>query len=245
MFNQFVIKDVEEFKTEILNALGNGTFDVEIWPENWNYIFRKSYQLYTKYAYNMGYKHTFIPIILEPNDNTYDLSRFNLTAALSVKASFDEFGSLERLSMYQGMFMDMFSASSSGAYIDRVGDFLIDYANFQTMKDVFRKEFSPTYYTNTGVLEIHPKPKVKAFGFVECYVAEEFENLFNDPLFMDLTTAIAKGQWYENLAKFTEMDFAGKGKINVERLKEESEKDFEKVMKDIREESDGVSFFIS
>lgn len=245
MFNQFTIKDEDQFKNSILNKLGGGTFDVEIWDENWFDIFGKAYNLYTKYAYNMGYKHRFIPILLIPGKQSYDLSRFRPTAALSVKSTFDEFGSLERLSMYQGMFMDMFSTSQSGAFIDRVGDFLIDYANFQTMKDVFRKEYSPTFYPNTGVLEIHPAPKKKSPGFVECYVAEKFEDLFNDPLFMDLTVALAKEQWFMNLSKFTDMNFAGKGQINLEKLEKEYLKEYEDVMKSIREESDGVSFVIS
>lgn len=244
MFNRFIIKTEEEFTQSILRTLGQGTFDVEIWPENWFDIYYEAYGFYTQYAYNRGYTHKFVPIILEQGVNEYDVSKHNVISALKVYSTFDEFGSLERLSMYQGMFMDMFSSSQSGAYIDRVGDFLIDYANFTTMKDVFKREFLPTYYMNTGILDIHPKPKKDSYAFLECYVGEKFENLFNDPIFRRLCVGLAKKQWYENLAKFDDLDFAGKGNINIQRLKDEAKEDIDFVFDTIKGESDGVEFFI-
>lgn len=245
MFNQFIIKTQDEFRDSILRTLGQGTFDIEIWPENWFDIFGEAYEYYVRYAYNYGFKTAFIPIIIGKDVTSYDLSKHNVISTLKIYTDFDEFGgSLERLSMYQGMMGDMFSTTSTGAYIDRIGDFMIDYANFNTMKDIFRREYLPTYYRNTGTMEIKPAPQHDSCGFIECYVGERFENLFNDMLFRKLVTAIAKKQWHSNLAKFKNLDFAGKGEIDLERLKTESKEEYAEVLKTIKDESNGVEFVI-
>lgn len=222
--------------------MGGLSHKIEIVKENWTDILRDAYLDITEYGYNIGHKRIFILIQLISGIQKYDLSFANVMNVVQMSGTGLNYFmySIEGMSFFQNIsqpgFIPFVSQGDTGIALQGLGDFMMHYKNLKMIKEWFEIDHKFHFNENTGILKVHDSIRKNEKAFVDCFIAENIENLYNNRFFINLTVCHAQLQWVENVMGKYNPKFAA-GELNLEGKKEKYEEKRNNIIEELRKHS--------
>lgn len=241
--NSKIIKTEEEFIKYLLRKLGGLKFSVEIVRDNWDDIIGDTVDVITEHGYDNGFQRGFLPIVLEANVSTYNLSGSGIVGVKKIYTQGNSsFGSsYEGLAMYQSMmggrtggnFINISQGNVSGANLGGLADFIINYSNYRTIEQWFKTTYKPRFNENTGVLTIFNPPKQKLNAMMDCFILDPLISLFNNRYFKRIAYYFAIKQWWMNINSKYKFKFSA-GETNIDVVLEKAEADYKETIEQLK-----------
>ena len=223
----------------IYNQLGAPVITVEIATTQLDQIIEDSIELFNRYNYGEGSHKDYLVINLSADTQDYSLSGQEVNDVVDMLLS-ETTGGLNTLFTPINLFYNGQSPVSSSAYLS---DYYTAMTHLKQITDTLSTQFKVDYIQSQEILRIVPTPEVDLVAMIEVYKKETAQYLYNHILVKQLCVAKAKILWGGNLGKYS-MQLPGGGTINFSEIKSEGKEELERVMVDIKAESEPIDFFL-
>ena len=241
-------------KSYISKNLGSPVIQVEIADTQYDMIIDDTIQLFQKYHTGEGNYLDYIGFTVSAGVSAYSTSGLDLASTIDFNLSTGTDGINTLFSpTHQVLYQDWvvlgnYPGGSGGSNSQYSGMNLTGYEiAMQTLNDV-RDTFSIMYHAQYSdarqEILITPTPATAGTGLLTVYRKESAENLYNDDIVKRLAVAKAMVQWGRNLGKY-EMTMPSGGTIKGSEILSEGKELLEKIMEDMRMESEPLGFWIA
>lgn len=252
------IVTTEQMRTYIKMMLGGGIVNVEMKNEVLNQIIEDSIQEFQKYNYGEGQYLDYVIFTASAGQTTYnffedpvlsasweDISNVvNFEISFGINGINTLFSPTHILLMENGQANNMLGGSRlfGGQYTPglELTSYKIAMMYLQDIQETLGKQYMVNWIPYRGTLVITPAPKENVTGILQLYRKEKIENLLNDNLVKKLCVAKTKIVWGQLLRKYN-MSMPGGGTINGDLLHQEGVDEEEKILEQIRLESEPCS----
>lgn len=241
-------------KSYIQTELGSPVIQVEIADVQYNQLIDKSIRIFQKYHTGEGNYFDCIAFPIVKGVSAYSTSGMNLASVIDFDLSVDNTGinsvfSSEHQLLYNdwvvfGGYPGGPGGGSGGRFSGMVlAGYEIAMQYLNDIRDTFSTIYRTQYSDAREEFLIFPTPQTDGTGLLKVFRKETAEKLYNDDLVQRLCVAHAMIQWGHNLNKYN-MTLPSGGTINGREILDEGKELLEKVMEDIREESEPLPFYI-
>ena len=236
------ITSISACRDYIKTRLGDPVVCVEISDDQLNEIIFDSIQDFTRYNYGEGSYKDYVVLSLSADVSEYNLSGTNIIDTIDYTLSTSDGGSINAL------FTPTHIALSETGIIQNVTsngmvDWNIAMLMLEEIKNTFNKMFMVDFRQGSNIMRVVPTPTEAYTGILTCYKKETALNLYNNRLVQRLCVARAKIQWVEHLSKYS-LTLPGGGTMNGDSIISRGKEEEEKVMEDIKGESEPTDFFV-
>jgi len=257
---------VYNFVNFIKTQLGAPVINIEVSNRQIQLVIDKTIKDFHRYNYGEGNFLDYAVFTTSAGVSTYNLSGQNINDVVSFDVSSDVdgintlFSPTHILLQEQGV-GSMFSVGTMGyggspgvrpdagmgGGVPQVGMQLTSYTiasqYLALIKDMFGKIYSTNWIPWKEELIIVPTPPTQMIGLLTLYRKENELALYNCGLVQDLATARTKILWGEIIAKYS-VTLPGSGTINGERLIQEGKEEEERILTEIRGQSEPIDMMI-
>jgi len=239
--------------TYIMSCLGNPVIQIEISSEQYTRIIEDTIQTFQKYHTGDGNYLDYIAFTVTAGVSAYSTVGLNLESTVDFDLSVGTDGINTLFSpTHQLLYQDWVTMGNSpgsigGCTSQFTGMVLTSYEiamqKLNDIRDTFGTMYQSQYSDAREEILIYPTPQTAGTGLLTVYRKETAANLYNNDLVKRLAVAEARIQWGSNLSKY-QMSLPHGGGMNGDAILQKGETDKEKVMEDIKGESEFFPFYI-
>jgi hypothetical protein len=232
------ISNVEEFRAYVRTALGDPVVCSQIANTQIDQIIDDSVQEFQRYMYSEGAYESYLVFPVSAGVDTYTVSGVQDVTGVE----FDDNYNINVLHS------DMNMLWSNGQW----SNYLLGGHNemaltsyeiaMQYLKDVrttFGRMYRVHYREQAEILNLIPTPIKDGLALLRCYKKEDAENLYNHVLLKKLVVARSMIQLGINLGRYN-MEMPGGGTVNHDAILQKGETDQEKILEQMRLESEPI-----
>jgi hypothetical protein len=245
------ITTLAAMRNYIKTMLGSPVITVELADAQLNQIIEDVVQVMNDYHTGEGNYHDYIGFSVSAGTSAYNVSAYNIASTVD----FDLFNTNDGLNVlfsetHNILWRDfVLHGNYPGGPGDANGEGMV-LAGYNVMtnyledvKDTFSLMYHAQYSDARQEFLLTPTPKENGTGLLTVYRKETAENLYNNHIVKNLCIAESKILWGHILGKYS-MTLPSGGTINGQDIKSDGKEEKEKIMEQIRMESEPPMFFI-
>ena len=247
--------NLSDMKQYVLTRLGQPVINVELADQQLDVLIYDSVQDFNRYNYGDGVDLVNTTLLVSAGVSEYYVGDSGIEAAYDISLShgmgdINALFSPTHLLLYNdwvnngnypgGPGTGLYSFGGGGGMLtsfEIMGEYMAQ-AN-----QMLGTEHTVKFNYNNQTLVVTPTPKQCMFASLQLYCRTDAERLYNHPLVKKLAVARAKIQWGLQLGKYT-ITLPDGSSMNGFEIMNKGYEEEEKVMDDIRKESEPIDFFI-
>lgn len=249
------IKTMDEMKHYVLTKLGSPVINIEVAEEQLEVEIEDAIQEFRRYNQEDGSYLQYATLNVMEGVSEYCLSGQDIEAAYDFKLTFGIDGINTLFAPTHMLLYNDWVAGGSypggpgaGRTMSNGGSLVL--TQYQVamqylaeIRQKFGKQYRAKWHRGREVLEIIPTPRSNMTGMIALWKREAAENLYNHPLVKRLSVARVKKVWGSNISKYSGTLPDGLT-IDGTRIIQEAISEEEKVLNDLRLESEPPDFYI-
>jgi len=234
------ITNVPEFRAYIRTALGDPVVCAQIANTQIDQIIDDSVQEFQRYMYSEGAYESYLLFSVSAGVSEYSISGLGIQDVTNI--DWDEQYDVNILHSDMNM---LWNNNMMGQDLLGYGgnmaltSYEVAMQYIKEVKNTFGKTFRVHYREHAELLNLIPTPQTSGVCTMRCYKKEDAINLYNHVLLKKLVVARCMLQLGINLGRYN-MDMPGGGTVNHDALVTKGEADQEKVLEQMRLESEPI-----
>lgn len=240
------ITTLDGMKNYVKGQLGSPVINIEMTDGQLEQCIEDAAQIINRYLYGEAIYEDYLSFTATSGVDEYSLSGNDISEVFDFDFSTGTNGINSLFSPLNTLLYDdwVVKGNYPGSGNTQLTHYLIQMNNLEDIMRLFERSFRVDWRPSKQVLKLTPTPTQTLVGLLKVYKKSQATEIYNHPFMKRLSIAKAKQLWGFILGKY-QINLPGGGTTNGSEIKQDGLDSEEKVMSDIRDESEPPIFFIA